>query len=68
MQFIHLSGTFEGIMDRLQKRVGHFMPAKLLRSQFESLEPPMRAITVSIADTPEQIVRDILSQLEQKKP
>ena len=37
--FLHLDGSYELISGRLAKREGHFMPAGLLRSQFEALEP-----------------------------
>lgn len=38
-QFLHLHGTPELIEARLQGRSGHFMPAALLRSQFDALQP-----------------------------
>ncbi|MDT5017768.1 MAG: gluconokinase [Mycobacterium sp.] len=37
--FVHLSGTPEVIGRRQASRPGHFMPASLLTSQFETLEP-----------------------------
>ncbi|MEV6314896.1 gluconokinase [Streptomyces sp. NPDC051776] len=37
--FIHLNGSFELIAHRLADRRDHFMPARLLRSQFADLEP-----------------------------
>jgi gluconokinase len=37
--FVHLSGTPEVIGKRQASRPGHFMPASLLASQFETLEP-----------------------------
>jgi gluconokinase len=36
---LHLSGSPELISSRLAARSGHFMPAALLRSQFDALEP-----------------------------
>ena len=39
VQFLHLSGTPETIGARQASRPGHFMPASLLLSQFETLEP-----------------------------
>jgi gluconokinase len=39
VQFLHLSGAPELIGRRLAARSGHFMPAALLRSQFDTLEP-----------------------------
>lgn len=59
-RWIYLSGSFEDVMNRLRKRKGHFMPAKLLKSQFETLEVPKKAIEVSINIPPEEIVNQIL--------
>jgi gluconokinase len=38
-EFLHLSGTPEIIGARQASRPGHFMPASLLASQFDTLEP-----------------------------
>ncbi|WP_242670170.1 gluconokinase [Mycobacterium decipiens] len=38
-EFLHLNGSPELIGRRLTGRSGHFMPAELLRSQFDTLEP-----------------------------
>ncbi|MRH99842.1 adenylyl-sulfate kinase [Kriegella sp. EG-1] len=63
IKFIYLEGTFDEINQRMQARKGHFMPAGLLKSQFETLEPPKTAIKVSIVGTPEEIVQNILKQV-----
>ena len=60
-RWIYLSGSFEEVLDRLQQRKGHFMPAELLKSQFETLEVPQKAIKVSINMSPEEIANQILS-------
>lgn len=39
VQFLHLAGSPALISGRLAVRTGHFMPAALLRSQFDALEP-----------------------------
>jgi len=39
VEFLHLSGTPEVIAKRQASRAGHFMPASLLASQFDTLEP-----------------------------
>jgi gluconokinase len=39
VDFLHLAGTPEVIGRRQASRPGHFMPASLLVSQFETLEP-----------------------------
>src|SRR5690554_3868900 len=40
VRFVHLRGSFELIEGRIRSRQGHFMPAELLRSQFDTLEEP----------------------------
>jgi carbohydrate kinase (thermoresistant glucokinase family) len=37
--FVHLDGTREQLLDRVQSRPDHFMPASLLDSQLATLEP-----------------------------
>lgn len=39
IDFLHLEGSLETIGRRQASRPGHFMPAALLASQFETLEP-----------------------------
>jgi gluconokinase len=39
VEFLHLEGTREVIARRQASRPGHFMPASLLTSQFQTLEP-----------------------------
>ena len=55
-----LKGSFETIHERMKKRKGHYMPPSLLKSQFETLEPPKHALVLSILKTPEEIVDEIL--------
>lgn len=61
--WIHLEGTFEEIASRMKKRKEHYMPSSLLKSQFDTLEPPSNAITVGITNTPEQIIHIIMKNL-----
>ena len=63
LAFVYLHGSFELIKARLEKRKGHFMPITLLQSQFDTLEPPTKAITVSIEESPTEIVEGILEQI-----
>ena len=37
--FLHLDGTLEVLTRRIEGRSGHFMPATLLQSQIDTLEP-----------------------------
>lgn len=64
LKFIYLEGTFDLIQSRLASRKDHFMPLGLLKSQFETLEPPSKAFTVSIAQESNKIVEEILRQLK----
>lgn len=60
MVFVYLKGTFEEIHARLKERQDHYMPIELLKSQFETLEPPEDEIQVSINHSPDKIVSEIL--------
>lgn len=62
-RFLYLEGSFDEINERLDQRKGHFMTAELLKSQFDTLEVPKDAITVSIMDSPEEIVTQTLEKL-----
>jgi len=64
--FIHLSGAKPLIAERMAVREGHFMPTRLLDSQFEALEPPgpdEHAMTVDIAPRTKEVVASILSRM-----
>lgn len=61
--WISLEGSYGLILERLQNRKGHFMPASLLQSQCDTFEPPKNAIKVSIEPSPGEIVSQILEEL-----
>jgi gluconokinase len=51
LRFIHPHGAFDVIAARIEARskaTGHYMPASLLTSQFEALEPCAEALMVDI--------------------
>ena len=59
VEFLHLSGSAELIGRRLFGRSGHFMPAGLLRSQFEILEPLGAAepgVTIDVGHSVDAII------------
>ncbi len=62
--FIYLEGSLKTISERLEKRIDHFMPKELLQSQFEALEVPENAITISITNSPDKIVALALESLK----
>lgn len=63
MRFVHLKGPQALIAKRLATRRGHFMPPGLLDSQFAALEEPADAIVVSIAQTPDEMVEEIVGAI-----
>lgn len=67
VRFVHLSGSEELIAARLASRVHRYMPASLLRSQFEALEPPGEATIIQIDTTPENIAERIVRALNLKE-
>lgn len=63
---VYLQGHKALIGERLRARKGHFMPASLLDSQFAALEPPgaeERPTIVSVAQSPEGVMREIIERL-----
>ena len=48
VKFVYLKGSYAEIESRMKHRAGHFMPVKLLKSQFETLEEPRDALTVNL--------------------
>ena len=61
--FIYLKGSREAIRSRLEQRTDHFMPSTLLESQFSILEEPTGALTVSIEQSLEHVVEEILKRI-----
>jgi len=63
VHFVHLQGDYDLILSRLKQRTEHFMPAELLRSQFNDLEPCLDGLVVSIDQMPAAIVEHIVNRL-----
>lgn len=63
VRFVYLKGPFELIRERLREREEHYMPLKLLQSQFDALEEPVDAMVVDISGSPEAIADEILRHL-----
>lgn len=71
--FVHLKGPFELIESRIRNRKGHYMPASLLKSQFDTLEEPHKTeedpvgfITVSIVPPVNEVVANIKQELDKR--
>ena len=64
VEFLHLSGGREVIERRQASRPGHFMPASLLTSQFETLEPlapDENGVVVEVDGSVDEIVEGYLA-------
>ena len=68
---IHLTSTPAVLSHRVQTRGAHFMPASLLHTQLETLEPPTEdehALSVPTDHTAQQTAREVLAGLRQARP
>lgn len=67
LHFVHLTGDRALLEERMLHRSGHYMPASLLQSQLDILEPPApdeAAITLDLDATPDEVVRAVRRQME----
>jgi len=60
---VHLRGDFELVRRRVEQRRHRYMPASLLQSQFDTLEPPREALTVDISRDVDASLETILKTL-----
>jgi gluconokinase len=63
VRFVLLHGDKDLIRARLAARKGHYMNPALLDSQLETLEPPVDALKMDVADPPEQVAERIRKSL-----
>lgn len=61
---VHLVGSYELIVARLQQRLGHFMQATLLQSQFDTLEANDEVLQVDIRPELDAVVQEIVTRLQ----
>lgn len=59
VKFVYLRGSYHLIMQRMQKRQGHYFQADLLASQFEILEVSKDIHQIDIFHKPEAIVANV---------
>ena len=60
---VYLRGDFDMIYERIKNRSNHFMKTQLLQSQYETLEDPEEALVISIDQSIESIVNQIINEL-----
>lgn len=70
IEFLHLEGSVETIGRRQASRPGHFMPAALLKSQFQTLEPLQhdeRGVAIDVDQSIDDIVENYISTTDSLK-
>ena len=60
---VFLNGSFDLIYNRMRQRKDHFMPVELLESQFRTLEIPDDCIHVSIDQSVDDMVKEIINKI-----
>jgi gluconokinase len=71
LAFVHIDAELPLLEERLRARTGHYMPASLLASQLQTLEPPgadERAITLAATPPAEQIASEAAAWLATLRP
>jgi len=67
LYFIYLQGEFPLIESRMLARKGHFFKSEMLMTQFAALEEPLATesdvITISIDQTIDSVVEEVLAQI-----
>ena len=64
LHWVFPNGPQQVLLERLDKRQGHYMHAAMLDSQLATLEKPAYALPLSIADEPAEQVRQVLAALQ----
>lgn len=63
--FVHLDADYDTLRERMERR-SHFMPASLLRSQFDTLEPleeDESGVVIDVHAPPDQVVSTTLAAM-----
>lgn len=64
VRFVFLKGDPALLLDRVNRRIDHFLKAPLLESQLASLEEPIDAVTIDAALPVDEIVQRIRGSLD----
>lgn len=62
--WIHLKSEFSVIKKRMERR-NHFMPVRLLQSQFKTLETPKDALTFDCSQTVKKMIHQLKPYLDE---
>lgn len=63
LEWIFLYEDFSVIEDRIRQRKLHFFNADLLKSQYDTLEPPDYGIHIKVEGSPEDSIKEIIQKL-----
>jgi gluconokinase len=63
VRLVFLHASFDVIAERMAERQGHYMNPQLLRSQFDTLEAPINAISIDTNEPVDAIVASIRTAL-----
>ncbi|MGO4817111.1 gluconokinase, GntK/IdnK-type [Flavobacterium sp. W22_SRS_FP1] len=66
VKFVFLQGSYSEILSRMESRKNHFIPSSLLKSQFETLEIPQNAYSISIMQNPDKMLTNIQNEIFNK--
>ena len=64
LHWVFLDGPKELLLERMGGRKGHYMHQNMLDSQLATLERPAYALQLSIKNTPEELVEQIVAALQ----
>jgi gluconokinase len=64
VKIVYLKGSYELLLARMQQRPAHFMKPAMLKSQFETLEEPLDALTLDISLPVEEMLDRIVAALQ----
>ncbi|WP_343486672.1 shikimate kinase [Allomuricauda sp. d1] len=65
LDWVFMKGSYEDVVQRIESEV-HERPVSFLKSDFETLETPKRALTIDMSYSEEQMVDTILKYIARK--
>ncbi|MDR5590220.1 NADP-dependent phosphogluconate dehydrogenase [Christiangramia sp. SM2212] len=63
LEWVFLYEDFSIIADRIKKRKLHFFDPDLLKSQYDTLEPPDYGIHIKVENSPEESLKEIIAKI-----
>ncbi len=66
LDWVFMNDSYENAAQRVEQLGGHVRPASLLKSDFEALEIPKRALTIDMTYSEAEIVDTILKYMARK--